>query len=100
MNSTLNPDVSTGTMKQLIPSDKLPKNIVCQKANNNLDLVKYHGKYYVAWRTAPSHFASAKTMLYVISSTDMEQWNYETEFHLGADMREPAWGPFMPSAPA
>ncbi|MCB9232776.1 MAG: hypothetical protein H6581_13985 [Bacteroidia bacterium] len=82
-------NVSTTEWVQLIPSDKLPKNIVCQAANNNLDLIKYHGKYYVAWRTAPTHFASEKTMLYLISSSNLQQWDYETEFHLGADMREP-----------
>lgn len=58
-------------------------------SNNNLDIVEYKGRFYVAYRTAPTHFASKKTMTYVMSSDDFENWRYECEFWVGADMREP-----------
>ena len=75
--------------EQLIPSDKIDEKVECLRGNNNLDAIQYHDKYYVAFRTAPSHFASKKTKLYIISSNDLESWEYEHEIHMGSDMREP-----------
>jgi hypothetical protein len=75
--------------KNLTSSGKLPKECKIQHSNNNLDLVKYHGKYYLAFRTAPVHFPSGKTVMYVISSTDLDNWKYETEINLHCDLREP-----------
>lgn len=81
--------LQTTEWKRLIPSENLPPEIEVQRANNNLDAVFYQGKYYVAFRTAPSHFASKKVRLYVMSSVDFEHWKYETEFFIKADLREP-----------
>lgn len=75
--------------QNLTTSGKLPAQCKIQHSNNNLDLVRYHNKYYLAFRTAPSHFASKKAMLYIVSSTDLQTWTYETEFALGYDLREP-----------
>ncbi|MCH2021866.1 MAG: hypothetical protein MK207_05245 [Saprospiraceae bacterium] len=74
---------------QLIPSTNLPKEFNIRNSNNNLDIIKYKKRYYVAFRTAPTHFASKKTMTYIMSSLDFENWRYENEFYVGADMREP-----------
>ncbi len=81
--------ISTTEWKQFIPSKAIPQNIKCKNSNNNLDLVEFNNIYYVAFRTAPTHFASKKTKLYIISSTDFKTWKYETEFFVTADMREP-----------
>lgn len=59
------------------------------KAHNNLDLTLFKGRFYLAWRNAPSHFASAKTRLCIASSSDLKHWTCEEEIHLGADLREP-----------
>lgn len=75
--------------QKLIPGPNLPSEITCRKSNNNLDLVKYEGKYFLAFRTAPTHFASKKTKLYIVSSSDLQNWNYEKEFFCRSDMREP-----------
>lgn len=75
--------------QKLIPGSNLPPEVTCRKSNNNLDLVKYNGKYFLAFRTAPTHFASEKTKLYILSSTDLQNWNYEKEFFCRSDMREP-----------
>lgn len=75
--------------QNLTTSGKLPAQCKIQHSNNNLDLVKYHNTFYMAFRTAPNHFASKKAVLYVVSSTDLENWIYETEFALGYDLREP-----------
>lgn len=87
-------DISTTEWKQLIPSAELPANIKCRNSNNNLDLVQFNGRYYFAFRTAPTHFASKKTKLYIISSADLKNWQYETEFFVKADMREPRFAVF------
>lgn len=75
--------------QNLTTSGSLPTQCKVQHSNNNLDLVKYKERHYLAFRTAPTHFASAKTVLYVVSSTDMKTWQYETEIHVGYDLREP-----------
>ena len=75
--------------QNLTTSGKLPAQCKIQHSNNNLDLMKFNGKYFLAFRTAPNHFASKKTVLYVVSSTDLENWTYETEIYLASDLREP-----------
>ncbi len=75
--------------QNLTTSGKLPAKCIIQHSNNNLDLVKFHDKFYLAFRTAPTHFASKKATMYVVSSTDLESWTFETEIKLGCDVREP-----------
>ena len=53
--------ITTSEWKQFVPSNVIPSNIKCKNSNNNLDLVAFNGKYYCAFRTAPTHFASKKT---------------------------------------
>lgn len=79
-----------GNYEIVVPSAKLPKGLKVDRANNNLDVVVHDGRHYLAFRTAPTHFASAKTKLYVVSRLpNQENWRFETEFALGADLREP-----------
>ena len=64
----------------------------CLSANNNLDLTLFEGRLWLAWRTAPSHFASAEARLEVSSAPGAEgPWRHETTVSLGADLREPRW---------
>ncbi len=58
-------------------------------ASNNLDVVKHQGRSYLAFRTAPTHFASRTVRLYVVSSADERNWRLETTVALGRDVREP-----------
>ena len=74
---------------QVVPSEGLPAEVVVQDANNNLDVLEVDGRVFLAWRTAPSHFASADAMLHVVSSTDEQTWRHETSIQLGTDLREP-----------
>ncbi len=87
--------VSNTDWEVVIPSPNLPKELKVQKANNNLDFTFYQDRYYLAFRTAPNHFASKKVMIYVISSTDLENWDYEWEVHVNSDMREPRFVAFQ-----
>ncbi|MFN8283872.1 MAG: hypothetical protein U0U67_11700 [Chitinophagales bacterium] len=82
-------NITTDEWTKFVPSVSIPKNIKCRKSNNNVDLIQFNGKYYCAFRTAPTHFASKKVHLYIISSTDFKNWKFETEFFVKADMREP-----------
>jgi hypothetical protein len=82
-------DVRVDGLVQVVPSDGMPDDIVIQDANNNLDVLEVDGRVFLAWRTAPSHFASSETVLHVVSSTDEVTWTHETSIQLGTDLREP-----------
>src|SRR5215813_12772954 len=74
----------------IVPSAGLPSAIADQTSNNNLDVVKHtDGRFYLAFRTAPNHFASTSTVLYVVSSSDEQSWQLETQIAMDTDLREP-----------
>lgn len=75
--------------EKVVPSEGLPEQLQLHKGNNNLDLVRYQQRYYLAFRNAPNHFASKKAKIYVISSDDLETWTFEKVIHLNNDLREP-----------
>jgi hypothetical protein len=87
--STYAQKVSFSEWKNLTTSGKLPAECKLMHSNNNLDLAKYKGKYYLAFRTAPTHYASRKVKLYVVSSYDLDKWEFESEIWLDREMREP-----------
>lgn len=53
----------------VVPSEVLLTNVVVQNANNNLDVAWHNGQVFLAFRTAPNHFANDKTVIYALSST-------------------------------
>jgi len=81
------PAVSPAT--QIVPSAGLPREAQPQDANNNLDVVVHDGRLFLAFRTAPSHFASATVELHVVSTCDEITWEHEWSYTLGTDLREP-----------
>lgn len=86
--------VTVTETRQVIPGDGLPAETPAGNSNNNLDVVRHEGRVYLAWRTAPDHFASSETRLFVVSSADERSWRYETRLSLDRDLREPrflAW---------
>lgn len=72
---------------QVVPSAGVP--VETQNSRNNLDVVVFDERTFLAFRTAPTHFASEETELHVVSSTDEETWTLEASYHLGRDLREP-----------
>jgi hypothetical protein len=76
-------------IRAVVPGANLPPEVLLQRANNNLDLVDHDGRLFLAFRTAPNHFASASTRLYVVSTEDELSWRFEGEFFEGTDLREP-----------
>jgi hypothetical protein len=86
----LNPrSVTLGDVEQVVPFSTPIDGVATQAANNNLDVVRHEGRIYLAFRTAPTHFASDRTELYVVSSSDEISWRYEARFAEGTDLREP-----------
>lgn len=72
----------------VVPSDGLP--VLTNAANNNVAIELYDGQLFLAWRTAPTHFASTDAELHVVSSTDNgASWTLEHSVALGSDVREP-----------
>jgi hypothetical protein len=81
--------VTYSPLRNFTKETKFPPEIKIQNSNNNLDLISFKDRYYVAFRTAPTHFASPNTWIYVVSSSDLDKWDFEDSIHLGYDMREP-----------
>ncbi len=81
--------IRTTPWTKIVPSPGLPETVEVQPGNNNLDVALFQGRYYFAFRTAPSHFASPKVHLYLLSSADRKDWRLEKDIHLGSDLREP-----------
>lgn len=73
----------------IIPSNFLPKEIKCQNSNNNVSICIFNKRLYIAFRTGPYHFASKKTGMYIVSSSDCKTWQKEFEIFNGRDIREP-----------
>src|SRR5262249_59175727 len=58
--------------------------------NNTREPVRHRdGFVSLVFRTAPHHFATPPTVIYVIRSRDEVHWDYEARFALGTDLREP-----------
>lgn len=80
--------------RRIVPGEGLPPEAEVYTANNNLDVVRHtDGRVYLAWRTAPSHFAGSQTVINVVSSADEVSWRFESRFALGTDLREPRFLP-------
>lgn len=61
-------------------------------SNNNCAIELHEGRLFLAFRTAPTHFASPKARMYVVSSADLGRtWAFELGVAGGADAREPAF---------
>lgn len=85
---------SIGDEIYVVPSEGMPDRILIQNANNNLDVTRFQGRTYLAFRTAPTHFASEDTQMHIVSSDDLVTWTHEASIVMGTDVREPrllAW---------
>ena len=81
---------SVTDLRWVVPSEALPAQAAPSRSNNNLALARHGGRLYLAFRTAPLHFASPKARLVVVSSPDLgETWAFEGAFKTGRDLREP-----------
>ncbi len=72
----------------------MPPGLSIRRSNNNVDLIRFGGEYYMAFRTAPTHFASRETRLAVLRSPDGDRWQEEMQVHFSRDLREPRFFAF------
>ncbi len=83
-------DIVASEPRFVVPSAALPAEVEPLASNANVDIQRHAGRLFLAWRSAPFHFASTETRMYVVSSTDEgRSWDFENEIRIGADMREP-----------
>ncbi len=76
--------------RRVVPSPGIPSSVSLGASNNNLDAVRHPDGYvYLAFRTAPHHFASPHAAIQVVRSRDELHWEAEARFALGHDLREP-----------
>jgi hypothetical protein len=78
-----------GDVTVVAPSAALPPEVVSQPSHNNLDVAWHGDRLFFAFRTAPTHFADAEAVLYVVSTQDLRTWTFEASFAMGTDLREP-----------
>jgi hypothetical protein len=79
--------------RRIVPSDGLPAAVDVKRSNNNLDVTRFGGRTYLAFRSADSHFAGDTTVIHVVSSEDERAWRPEARFAIRRDLREPRWLP-------
>ena len=90
LNSHAEEQIQISEPNWVAPSDAVPPEFSLRPSNNNASIALHEGRLYVAWRNAPTHFASKKTKIFVASSPDMgKTWVAEHEICLQTDMREP-----------
>lgn len=82
-------DITILDTRRIVPSDGLPPETVPLVSNNNLDVIRHDGRVFLAWRTAPDHYAGPETVIHVVSSTDELAWEHEASYAIGTDLREP-----------
>jgi hypothetical protein len=90
-------EASVSAAESVIPGPGI--DVAVMPSNNNLDVISHEivdpddgtpeAAVFLAWRTAPTHFASAETQLHIVRSTDQQTWTHEATLHLGTDLREP-----------
>jgi hypothetical protein len=82
--------VILGTPRPIVPGPGLPDGLTVGRSNNNLDVAWHDGRLWLAWRTAPSHFASADAAVHVVVSDDGGvTWTHDHTVAPGRDLREP-----------
>jgi len=90
VDSSVTYAMDVGAPRFIIPSAALPHPAIADLANNNVDIILFEGKLFVAWRSAPNHWAHVDARMYILSSSDMgETWDFEHEISMQTDVREP-----------
>jgi len=75
--------------RRIVPSAGQAPDATVLNSNNNLDVVRFDGRVWLVWRTAPDHFASDKTIMVIVSSSDEITWRLEKLLSTRTDLREP-----------
>jgi len=82
--------MTVSDFQSVVPGPGMPAGFKPMRSTNNVDLIRVADSMYMAFRTAPSHFASPNSHLYVMRSEDLgKTWQQEHVLHMGFDLREP-----------
>ncbi len=73
----------------IVPSPAVPDSLDIQKSNNNVSIAAFNERLFLAFRTGPTHFASKKTGVHILSTADGRSWREELRLFFGKDVREP-----------
>jgi hypothetical protein len=74
----------------VVPSSALPDEAIADLSNNNVDIVLFEDRLFMAWRSAPIHWAHVDARMLIVSSTDQGRtWEFEHAIAMGTDVREP-----------
>ena len=69
--------------------DKLPEEVKQQRSNNNVTITIFENRLFLAFRNSVTHFASKATKIYIMSSLNGTDWDFEAEIGNFTDVREP-----------
>ncbi len=79
-----------GEPRRVVPGPGLPADLPIGRANNNLDVARHDGRLFLAFRTAPTHYASADALIHVVVSDDGgHHWIRDHTITMARDIREP-----------
>lgn len=82
-------EIKTTKPLELKVTENFPLGLQIMKGKDNLDLISHQGEFYLAFRTAPTHFASEKTLLQILRSQNGTEWLHESTIQMNSDLREP-----------
>ena len=74
----------------IVPNTTFPKDLQFELSNNCVGIGSYQDVLFMGFRSAPYHFASEHTKIFLVSSDDGgKTWLSEATIELGTDAREP-----------
>ena len=86
----LRPSLRYGAPRPVIPGPGLPDDAVVEASNDDLNATRHDGTLYLAWRTAPSRFASPRARIQVLASDDGgHTWRLDYSVVAKRDLRWP-----------
>ncbi len=90
IDSSVSYEIAASEPRWVVPSAALPADIDLLASNANVDIELFGGRLFMAWRTAPFHFASDETRMLIASSKDDgATFELEHTIEMGSDVREP-----------
>ncbi|UCD85448.1 MAG: exo-alpha-sialidase, partial [Deltaproteobacteria bacterium] len=90
VDTSIEYQVQVSEPRWVVPSEALPAEAPTMASNANVDIIFHTDRLFMAWRTAPEHFASDQVYMLVVSSLDGgKTWEFEHLIDLDTDLREP-----------
>ncbi len=76
--------------RYVVPNSTFPAEMDINLSNNCVGIGSFQDILFMGFRSAPYHFASSTTRMFIVSSEDGgKTWKLEKKVELGSDVREP-----------